>query len=608
MTRAGTIRLVARWLLPVGFVGTLQALAAQEAPFSIADQSRAHCPVCRWKTKPTGTEPGAQATLFHRFHQDLRARQYDSLHLQLQQAIDARTFGNADTLVYFTQLMQARVLDNLELPVEALEAYRLAWRSGHRMRLPHQDLVQADIARVQQALGEYAAALDRYRSVMTMPGFSSNGQLANAVYNGMGVCYLLMDTPNYDSAAFYLQRSVAVQAQIGDSANMAVALLNLGSVYFDQYRDEEAIAYWLQSRELAVAHAQLDILDEVHYNLALAYESVGRSEQALTHYKRYVVYKDSIWNRDNLWELARQRREFEVRIREKEIRNLDQARALQASLARQKNQERNGMILLAGLALVVAALVIGLYRITLRKNHTIHGQKERLASLNATQNRLFSIVAHDLRSPLQALEREHQKMKPQKEMAKHATVWASTQQHIRTVGGLLNNLMHWALSQTDQLNLHFEALPLHRVMEQVAHDFQPLLVQKQLHFRNQIPPGASAVADAPTLKIVWRNVIDNAIKFTPELGTITCTAHEAGPDMVAVVIADTGPGMPEPMRTDDSQTDDLPAAGPDSFGHTSSGLGLQLCRDLMARNRGRMHIGPNTPSGTRVMLELPTIQ
>lgn len=170
--------------------------------------------------------------------------------------------------------------------------------------------------------------------------------------------------------------------------------------------------------------------------------------------------------------------------------------------------------------------------------------------------------------------------------------------------GLLDNLLNWALLQTEQQYFHIDQQRLFIITEHVAYNYTPLFQDKNLNFKNTVSKKAMVLADQESLKIILRNLIDNTIKFSEENGNITIYSANSTEEYCDLIVEDTGLGMIEANREkllDDSvllnkkEHEDI----------IGTGLGLQLIKSMIKKNHGKFNIISELGKGTKMIVSLP---
>jgi signal transduction histidine kinase len=169
---------------------------------------------------------------------------------------------------------------------------------------------------------------------------------------------------------------------------------------------------------------------------------------------------------------------------------------------------------------------------------------------------------------------------------------------------LLDNLLHWALLQTNQSYFNKEALRLFFIVEQMAYNYKPLMLDKNIHFENKVSKKALVFADQESLKMILRNLLDNAIKFSNQEGSIFVYTQEGKEETWRLVIEDTGLGMNEATKQELLKETILLSKkkNEDIIG---TGLGLQLCKSMINKNGGKFDIESEEGKGTKMIVSLP---
>lgn len=169
---------------------------------------------------------------------------------------------------------------------------------------------------------------------------------------------------------------------------------------------------------------------------------------------------------------------------------------------------------------------------------------------------------------------------------------------------LLDNLLHWALLQTKQLYFHKDSVHLFSIIQQIEYNYKPLLIDKNITFENSVSKSNFIFVDLDSLKIVLRNLLDNAIKFTPENGQISFYTIETNTDFCQLAIQDTGLGMTQNTIDELLAENELLAKKKNSE-IIGTGLGMQLCKQMIKKNGGSIAIESEVNKGTKMILAFP---
>lgn len=440
---------------------------------------------------------------------------------------------------------------------------------------------------------EFERALDLYLEVSSRDEQDQQTINIGANQHKIGICYLM--TENYPKAEEYLLLAIERLSGDGDNDRLIASYGDLANVYYNQYLDDEAIVYFTKAYELAKESEDFDLKLTTAENMAVVEENRGDFEKSLEYRKEYDRWKDSLNNQRKVWEIAQIEKKHIAETKQREIGLLQRENDL-------KSQQRNGIMIGAGALLVVLVLLIYLYWQKIRSSAIIAEQRESLDKLNAFKNRLFSIVSHDLRSSVHGLRRSTEQLRDQipQEDSELKSLVNQQGAMANSTFGMLDNLLNWALLQSDEIYFHREKISLKRLLPQVVMNYQPLLEQKKIELKQDIPADAKILADIDSTKIVLRNVLDNAIKFTPEGGSIHIVAENKD-DHCVLRLKDSGSGMTaEQLMLLKEQSSRVSRES--SSEASGTGLGVRLCTSFMLRNNGTFDIESIANQGTTVIL------
>lgn len=219
-------------------------------------------------------------------------------------------------------------------------------------------------------------------------------------------------------------------------------------------------------------------------------------------------------------------------------------------------------------------------------------EKERhmqeIAELNRLKDQLFTIVSHDIRSPLalqfqliELLENEIDAVHPD-----HREIVEKLGEQIRNTLGMTNNVLEWFRSQREDMALHPQPLALSEVVEDAFQLLQIHSRAKRIQVAHSIDAGIRVYADREALGLILRNLLSNAIKFTGPGGSVQVDAR-LSEEVIVVSVRDSGVGMSEEQLSrlfEDKQLRSLPG----TLGEKGSGLGLLVSRQFVQRSGGTL--------------------
>ncbi|HAS42137.1 MAG TPA: histidine kinase [Microscillaceae bacterium] len=234
-----------------------------------------------------------------------------------------------------------------------------------------------------------------------------------------------------------------------------------------------------------------------------------------------------------------------------------------------------------------------------------------LKELNHIKDKFFSIISHDLRSPFATLTSflnilinfaDEFSKEEMEELAKR------TQQSVKNLSSLLENLLQWAMSQMDQNQFRPQEIVLEKIIQETTTLLAVSAEEKKIAIAWDIPQNTLLYTDYNMLSFIIRNLLINAIKYTPNQGHITITAQtQNSPNAqpwVQICVADTGIGIPET---------ELPKLFNAQEHYTRKGtqnekgvgLGLMLCKEFVEKSGGTITVSSKLNEGTVFCFEVP---
>ncbi len=234
-------------------------------------------------------------------------------------------------------------------------------------------------------------------------------------------------------------------------------------------------------------------------------------------------------------------------------------------------------------------------------------QQQELKNANASKDKFFSIIAHDLRTPFSGLIAMTEIFTDNLAEFSRDDIkdgLAALQKTSKAVYTLLENLLTWSRLQRGVMQFLPQKIFLNQVTEMISHLFTSRLAQKKITLRDAISETIVGYGDINMISTVFRNLISNALKFTDPGGTIDISAIQRDDGFIEVVIADTGIGMSQEDLAKLFQID-IKHTQVGTAGEKGTGLGLILCKELIEQNGGTI-LAESTPGeGTTMTFTLP---
>jgi two-component system, sensor histidine kinase and response regulator len=478
--------------------------------------------------------------------------------------------------------------------------------------------------------------------------------------NTMALAY--QKTKNYTKAVEYFEKCLQSANQAKDTAWVGLAYGNMAMMHVEEKKYENALAYLKLDAKYSILSKNMGSATHAWMAIANIYQKLGERKKASqcmdtawalvatipkehvkftldmvsvykTAYKFYKenkefeklpMYADSLlsffeketkskYNQD----LRKIYAQYNVKLKEQDIQNLQQ----------QKNAERWILYLVALVAIAVVALAVVLFKNNRKQlkintllnekqeeietqNEELNTQKEQLAyqndtlqQLNATKDKLFSIVSHDFRSPLNALKStaylmSREDISPAE--VRELTTNVTTQ--INHTSYFLENLLFWAKSQLKGFRIEAEKFDLQELVQENIELAYPQAEQKKIVLEAQNAETVWIMADKNMTRLVLRNLLSNALKYCRQGDRVTL-AYQSRQVDVLVTIQDSGLGM-----TAEQMHAIFTPYTSSTYGtnqEKGAGLGLLLCKDFVERNGGEIWAESEAGKGSTFYFTLP---
>ncbi len=235
---------------------------------------------------------------------------------------------------------------------------------------------------------------------------------------------------------------------------------------------------------------------------------------------------------------------------------------------------------------------------------SLQQSNKELVELNATKDRLFSIVAHDLRGPFLPLLGNAQLMTMMidpESQTELKTMADTVHRSAKRLHNLLETLLQWSQMERGQMEYQPDSIDLHRVVGKIVQLFTENATDKNITLQSTITKDVFVYTDKNMLEMVIRNLTSNALKFTPQGGQIIISVAPDSTDaeIAEISVADTGVGI-SPENLDKLLKLNTHHSTKGTSNESGTGLGLMLCREMVEKNGGRIWIESELGQGTVV--------
>lgn len=493
---------------------------------------------------------------------------------------------------------------------------------------------------VYKHLQDYPMSLAYYRKTLKINS-PEDTLIRSKLFNNMGVVYKRMK--NYDTAIYYFEKSMVLKELLGNGKGVANTLSNLGNIASekgDQFRAIELFNEALKiERRLNINEGIAKSLNNIalvflkleQYDSAIIYASQGlqisksintkiqikEATAVLTkaHYEKgdyknaysyqqlnYEV-RDSLSNEVMARNIGQLESKLELEKKNSHIDNLEQLNLISQLESEREKQYR--LLLIVGLVFLFIVILFLFIRYQSKKktSEILDAKNQELSKLNNTKDRLFSIISHDLKSPLSSFHTITKSLSDnwenlEKDQLKDFII--TLRDSSSDVKNMMENLLKWALAQTGELTYLPQQVTPSEIIEKVRNQLEPVSHIKKISIKEEIAAHVSISADQQFLEIVIRNLLSNAVKFSKIESEIKVSISSEG-NSVVISIQDYGVGMDQTdieLLLDGS----IVAQDIQNSSEKGTGLGLTLCKELITKMGAEMKVLSEKGKGTTFKL------
>lgn len=440
------------------------------------------------------------------------------------------------------------------------------------------------LAIVYRALGELDKAyLYNQEALQMLVEIRDTTQI---IYNYVNTTEILIQQNKFDEAAENALKTLKLADQFGERDPHITSLLTLSSIYYRQGKIRLAEKYADEGISVAKKFEFNAQLPNAYMLRSLIESSKGNHLDAYSWMEQRQAANDSIRSKEIASKISELNVQYETKEKESEIARLNAEQEVKG-LELEQAQTRNLFLsTIAVLMIIVGGIIFYLYHQRMKINR-------QLEAVNSTKDRLFSMIAHDIKNPLsafksiaQALEENYKSM-PEDQLNLFVSQLDTSASKLLD---LLQNLLEWSITESGSLRFHPEEVKLKEVADEAIELFKGAIDAKRLTIENKIEATDMVTADYKMLFSIIRNLISNAVKFTQVNGHISLESKPNG-QLMEIVVTDDGQGMTPEQVTNlfdkNSITD-----------KDGTGLGLVLCKEFVEKNGGSIWVESQKGSGT----------
>jgi len=410
----------------------------------------------------------------------------------------------------------------------------------------------------------------------------------------------------FEALKFY-EKALAIHDTFNDVKSKADIIYGIAGIYLSQNNLPKAQSNILKSIDLYKASKHDSGLEQAY---RLLYK-IKKEQKKFTEALKYLEMTEKLSNDNFKKKNRRNLTMLNAKLNfEKETENL-KAQSEQA-LSQQRKYVKWSLAALFTLIIIVL-LILNANRREKVLNKKLASQanilsknQKALTQINSNQDRLFSIVGHDLRGPIISLNEILGLYLEDPEGKEYFEKFApKLKEDIEQVQFTMDNLLHWGKTQMKGSTVNEQTISVKKELDVILQLYRNEINKKSIIINNQVAVSHNVFADLQQFNIIFRNLINNAIKFTPNNGMITISTEIINENLV-IQVSDTGVGMTETdIQKLFSNTENFSNYGTNS--EKGTGLGLRLVKAMVIKNNGEIMVKSQPNKGSQFIVELPVV-
>ena len=499
-----------------------------------------------------------------------------------------------------------RIYADLKIPQKALGYFQEAL--GIYIKQASNNGNEEGVAICYEQIGLLKLESGNYKEARNY--IDSSLKIYNAIKSDFGISnshknlgMIAYATGDFKLAETYLQESLKEKEKISDLLSIPTIYEYLGLCYIGKGNWKEGFKNLQRGLDLAITNNQKKIQLNIYSELFKAYRKINDPENAIKCQRKQIEIQDSILLGAANIKIEQLQTIYEVDKQNSQIAELERQNEINSLKIKQHTVSQLIMIIGILIALIFSITIYLFYNKIRNKNH-------KLRETNAAKDKFFAIIAHDLRGPagnlasfLEHLNDVYNELSPEEFKSILVTLHKSAD----NLSVLLENLLLWAQSQLNKIQINPAKLELTDVLQTTIKGIKQSADAKQIGIRLELREQIFVLADLNMVQTILRNILSNAIKFTPRGGSILINYGDYNKKNAFISIKDNGVGIEKPALAkifDLSYTLHTPG----TENEKSTGLGLILVKDFIEKNNGTITIESQKGKGTTVRFTLPGAQ
>lgn len=497
--------------------------------------------------------------------------------------------------------------------------------------------------------GFLTEAIEQFKKSLTFSEKLSSLNGISVLNTKIGLLYT--ELKNYENSLSYFSRSLEIARKMGRKQDIVSSLLNVANSYNELERYNESIPFLNDAEVIAKDLTDTKLLRNCYSLMTRVYDKLGDREKSTQYFNLFASISKNIQQQEitkreieakimveqanskvqevetvkQATEQALEQKKQELQVNQvnlSKVEKLTKEQQMQIDLQNAEivEQRLRGNIFIG---IIIAVLIIagltyfGYNKIKKqnvllsaknveisRQKDEIEKQAEELRDLNALKDKLFSIISHDLRSPLASLiSMLNMSKEGHFTVEEQQSILSELSKNVEYNTELLENLLKWATSQMKGSVIRPITFDIKEVISSKIKLYEKAARLKGIEFTENLVKETIVFADKDMIELVVRNLITNAIKFSKNGDSITVSTTSKN-GTVCVCVADNGKGIPKESIGKLFGKQVFSTRGTQD--EKGTGLGLILCKDFIHRNNGDIWVESKEDEGSKFYFILPT--
>ncbi len=419
--------------------------------------------------------------------------------------------------------------------------------------------------------------------------------------------HIYLSQQNYKWGLYWFNQSKALYGDLDDDRSKIDLFDGMANAYFGIERDSLSLIYAKKSFDISKRIKSLEGQRDGAKTLYKIYKKQGDHRVALEYHELFQSISDTLSRDGNKRSLSLLKTKLDYNQQKKDLITKNTK-----ELAKQQNYIITTLVVIVALILGGIPLYFNqkkqkkLYKELKKSTQNLSEREEELKEINKTKDKLFSIIGHDLRGPIGALQGLLTLFsKGEVALEEFQGFVPKLKSDVDHILFTLNNLLSWGYAQMNGANTRPKVVSISTIVDNNINLLSELAASKDIKIINKMAEKPMGFVDENHIDVVIRNLISNAIKFTPQNGLVTIEAEE-NKRFWKIRIQDTGVGMDKKtQRKLFRDNANLTTYGTNN--EKGTGLGLSLCKDMVERNKGEIWVESILRQGSSFYFTVPKV-